>query len=688
MYTIRISVQLTGVLLCLGVSFGAQSQSDSTHVLSEVIVSGYRNNRMLKEVPASIAILNQQTLNRFSTTSIVPAVNSLAGVRMEERSPGSYRFSIRGSLLRSPFGVRNVKFYWNGLPLTDGGGNTYLNLLDFTSIGTMEIIKGPSASLYGAGTGGVVLLTSPPPEAKKALDFSLQYGSFGSLRAQANATLLASQKNIVSFRTSFQCADGYREQTAMKRVSSGIDWSYYITPTRTLTTSFFTSNLFYETPGGLTKVQWQQNPQQARPAGGPNPGAVEQQAAVTNTTSYLSSMYEQEWNKQFTVRTGLFASYTRFKNPSIRNYEKREERNIGGRAEVQYLHFFGDVRTKTIVGGEYQYFYSPLSVYDNLQGSQGDAQTLNKLASSTGLLFAQSEWDLPHDFFLTLGGSINFLNYDFQRTFPLPVDNQTRKFTPTLFPRVALLKKFSESFSVFGSVSDGFSPPSLAEVRPSTGTYNNLLKAERGINFETGLRGNALANTLRYDITLYSFRLRETIVIQRTGDGAEYFVNAGETSQQGIEFSASWSAAAENAPVAVWLAYSLNDFYFDTYVQDGIDFSGNRLTGVAPHVASFGFDFLISKGMYVNTTLHYTDHIPLNDANSEYAPYYWLVGTRAGYKRTLFKNPIDFFIGVDNLLNETYSLGNDLNAIGGRYYNAAPERNYYIGFSMGLTKKK
>ena len=42
---------------------------------------------------------------------------------MEERSPGSYRLSIRGSLLRSPFGVRNVKLYLDDFIFTDAGGN-------------------------------------------------------------------------------------------------------------------------------------------------------------------------------------------------------------------------------------------------------------------------------------------------------------------------------------------------------------------------------------------------------------------------------------------------------------------------------------------------------------------------------------------------------------------------------------
>ena len=43
---------------------------------------------------------------------------------------------------------------------------------------------------------------------------------------------------------------------------------------------------------------------------------------------------------------------------------------------------------------------------------------------------------------------------------------------------------------------------------------------------------------------------------------------------------------------------------------------------------------------------------------------------------------MDLFAGVDNAFDVTYSLGNDINATGGRYFNAAPGVNYYGGVSF------
>ena len=126
--------------------------------MEDIQVKGFETKSGRKMIPSSLGTVGQRDFERTPGTSLLPAVNTLPGVRMEERSPGSYRFSVRGSLLRSPFGVRNVKVYWNDLPFTDAGGNTYLNLVDLHALSSVEVLKGPAGSLYGANTGGVVVL--------------------------------------------------------------------------------------------------------------------------------------------------------------------------------------------------------------------------------------------------------------------------------------------------------------------------------------------------------------------------------------------------------------------------------------------------------------------------------------------------------------------------------------------------
>ncbi|HLZ16704.1 MAG TPA: TonB-dependent receptor, partial [Cyclobacteriaceae bacterium] len=572
--------QGTWVFSCLSICAYAQEKApaDSAKILNEVIVHAYATNRSLKETPVALGLLAEKELNRFSNTSILPAVNTIPGVRMEERSPGSYRFSIRGSTIRSPFGVRDVKFYWNGLPLTDGGGNTYLNLLDFDAFGRAEIIKGPGGSLYGAGTGGVVLLTSPLTY-QKQLQFTASGGSFGLQRYQGRVILgNAGRKLFVNY--AHQQSDGYRQQSAMRRDAVNVEGSFSMGSKSTLQTYVFYTDLYYQTPGGLTQAQYDASPSQARPGPPGPPGAVAQHASIYNKTIYGGTVYETQWAQNWSTRAGFYSSYTDYTNPSIRNYERRTEFNLGGRTDTRYEFVKDNWRGKLTAGVEWQYFFSPLTDYNNNLGVQGTVQTDDRLTANNFLTFIQAEIDLPRNFYLTLGGSGNFLNYGFNRLagpFPGP---QKRNFDPVFSPRLALLKKFNESFSAYGSVSKGFSAPSLAEVLPSSGVYSNTLAPEEGINYEAGIRGKLL-NAISFDIAAYDFELNQAIVGQNNGD---HFINAGNTSQKGLETYLAWQPGnSSRSQLRAWVSYTLTNYRFVNYKPDTINnYSGKKWTGTAP----------------------------------------------------------------------------------------------------------
>src|SRR5687767_6993305 len=147
------------VLLLIANSSFAQTDTTKEVNLDEVVVRAFEQNRR-GNANAAVRIIEPNNADRTNKLSFLHGFNSVAGVRMEERSPGSYRINIRGSSLRSPFGVRNVKVYWNNIPFTDPGGGTYLNQLSYYNIHSVEVIKGPAGSLYGAGTGGALLINS------------------------------------------------------------------------------------------------------------------------------------------------------------------------------------------------------------------------------------------------------------------------------------------------------------------------------------------------------------------------------------------------------------------------------------------------------------------------------------------------------------------------------------------------
>src|SRR5690606_14639006 len=99
----------------------------------------YFSKQAVLQLTNSAHTISRSVLQSQSPVALTSAINTVAGIRMEERSPGSYRIGMRGSLVRSPFGIRNTKIYIDELPLTDAGGNTYLNLLDPNSLYAIHI---------------------------------------------------------------------------------------------------------------------------------------------------------------------------------------------------------------------------------------------------------------------------------------------------------------------------------------------------------------------------------------------------------------------------------------------------------------------------------------------------------------------------------------------------------------------
>ncbi|RYY20443.1 MAG: Plug domain-containing protein, partial [Chitinophagaceae bacterium] len=202
---------LTIILTLAAIKAAAQKEPDTIKRLKEVTITPYFTEQPLIRATGTIGLIDETTLNKQPASSFVAAANTIPGIRMEERSPGSYRLSIRGSLLRSPFGIRNVKIYYGDFPLTDASGNSYLNAIDVSAVAGMQVLKGPQASIYGANSAGVVLIQPQGSIPDNSLvKVNLEGGSFGSFRE--NVTLnKQSGKYAFNITQSFQRSDGYRD---------------------------------------------------------------------------------------------------------------------------------------------------------------------------------------------------------------------------------------------------------------------------------------------------------------------------------------------------------------------------------------------------------------------------------------------------------------------------------------------
>jgi iron complex outermembrane receptor protein len=649
-------------------------------ILQGVVVEAFHSNRQWKTVPASVAVLGSKEINRYANTTFVPLFNLVPGVRVEERSPASYRLSVRGSLLRSPFGVRNVKVYWNEIPLTDGGGNTYLNLVDLNELTGAEIIKGPAASTYGAGTGGAVLLQSYPSvydTVKNRYTIGISGGSFGLFQYQLG--WLYKGKNFTSsLQHVHQQSDGYREQSATRKdilkwqgtLSSRQHWIKFL--------AFYT-DLFYQTPGGINLAQFQANPKLSRQTAGTIPGSIQQQAAIYNKTIFGGVHDEWTLGNHFSLKSFVTANHTAFTNPFITNYEKRDESNMGAGTNLVYHIKNTNTDFQWTNGVEWLHNHSLINDFGNRNGVMDTVQFKDDIYAKQWFAFSQAQLGLGEKWVFTLGVSFNNQSFRYKRTTDPSPAFVSKKINGVFTPRFAVLYRINKDVSLYALAAKGFSPPAVAEVRPSDGNYYGDLGAEYGWNYEAGIKGELLEGRLQFDIAAYFFSLQNAIVRRTNTSGAEYFVNAGGTKQNGLEGLLKYQLIKNKthfiSGLQLWSSYSFQPYRFENYQQAGTSYSGNELTGVPRNIWVSGVDVETKNGIYFNASINATSSLPLTDANDAYADGYQLVQCKLGFRN----KKIDVFAGIDNLLNEHYSLGNDINALGKRYYNAAQGRNVFAG---------
>jgi iron complex outermembrane receptor protein len=666
----------------------AQTSIDTamSGTLDSVTVTAFRITYNGQFLPVASARITSATLQQEVNGTLLPAFNLVAGVRMEQRSEGSYRLAIRGSSLRSPFGVRNVKVYWNDIPFSDPTGNTYLNILPFTLVNGIDIIKGPVGASYGLGTGGAVLLQSnfaTDSLLQNAVSLNMRAGSFGYLGQDVRVTLR--HKNLQqSFFVSNEKIDGWRDQSGSTK--KNITWLGSLTKNKhTLKGMVLFTNLMYQTPGGLTLAQMQQNPRLARQATATLPSAVTQQAAVYNKTLLGSLHHNYQLTKNIDWQNFVVGTNTQFKNPFITNYETRHEKNVsfGSHLIMRIQKPIGDF--KIVVGGEWQVQDAAINNYGNKKGVRDTLQFADLITTRQGFYFANASLRIKKKWLIEIGMSNAYMGYRYSRSTILTESAQSKSNLGLLAPRMGVSYAAAKNANLYFQISKGFSPPTLAEIRPSDGLFYKNLLPEYGWNFELGIKGLALQNRLRYALAVYHFGIKDAIVRQNNNAGIEYFVNAGATRQAGAEWQLDYSTRFSKVhQLQIEVGYAFQPYRFIQYSQAGIVFNGNEVTGNAKHAVTSSVTYHFKKRLSVFVKLQSLSSIPLTDANDVYAPAYELMqsGVSLNHKR------VRYFFSIDNLLNTSYSLGNDINAAGRRYYNPSSPRGYMAGISIQMAKHR
>lgn len=713
----------------------AQTQTTDTTIDLVEITASSANNKKLIYAPMSVAKLNHIELQRGFGLYLDDAINTnVPGVFMQRRTVSAgQQFNIRGygngargtNGISSNFDGQGSKVYLNGIPITDAEGITLMDDIDFNSIGNVEIVKGPSGTLYGLAIAGVVNLKSLTAEKNKTtLGQDVMIGAYG-LKRFTSSVRLGTEKSSVLVNFGKQHFDGFMNHTASDKLFVNVIGETKISEKQSLNFYFGHSNSYDERNGELTKGQYDTLDYLRNADRTGNPAYIKNDAHSNAITMRSGIAHHYKFNKNISNTTVLFGSGLNSNVSSAGGWTDKAAVNYGIRSTLDMHFSLGKgIELTGIMGLEAQrqnaqtMGYAMVVDSTNITGDNiiGPMRSNQYTISKTSSYFAEFTVSLPKDFSVTAGLGSSNMQISLNDRFYVATNNNPSNpngtknprryenhFGGMISPHIAVNKVIKKQFSVYTSYSKGFKAPvSSYFFIPVTGEVNTGLKPEMGTQIELGTKGNLFKDRLHYEVAYFmaDFTNKMTVVAVPLASGIAtaytYVANGGTVNNKGLELLLkgtayeSKSGFFESVKPFFNLAYSnfrYGAFLFQQLSADRksvveTDFSNKVVPGVPRITYSAGFDFNTRIGVYGNMTFNHRDSMYYTSDNKNVAKGFNLVNAKMGYRKSFKKFEVDVYAGANNITGKQYYVMVFVNQLPDSYLPGPAEINFFGGINF------
>lgn len=718
-------------------------------ILDAVEITATSNqNKSLLYQPNSITKIGTREIKRGTGLFLDDAIiQNVPGVTMNRRAVSSgQQFNIRGygNGSRGPRGVssnfdgQGYKVYLNGIPVTDAEGITTMDDIDFGSIGNVEVVKGPSGTLYGLAIAGVVnLKTIKPEKGKTSVSQEALVGNY-NLQRYTTSFATAGERSSLLLNYGNQKTEGYTIHNNSQKNFVNAVAEFTPNAKQTINTYFGYSNSYDQRSGELTIQQWDAGNYSG------NPDYIKRNAHSSVYTFRAGAGHTYQVSNVIANTTSIFGTGFTSNASSAGGWTDKLALNIGVRSAFDTKFNLSKGATLSgITGVETQrqnaqttgykmidplgrthvwHYGDPYYVVgDTLAGTNGVTSNVYGVTATTSLF---TEWTLalPKDFSITAGvGWSNmkltlddrFFN---QTTTPAKPTHFDTTYRPGLSPHLAINKVFSKEFSAYASynraykapVTSYFYIPYVAAAGAETGVVDRYLKPETGDQYEIGTKGSLMNGKLFYQVALFEAIFRDKLTTRNVVNSAgtatlySYVYNGGKQTHKGVEalvkttlYQSSTGFLSGIMPFAnvTYSDFRYNDYPFSitgTFSKDSVvNYNGKQVAGVSKWVTSIGTDFTTKPGFYGNVVYTYRDPFTLTSdglrtlANAASIPYhvssYSLLNAKLGFRRSLSGHfDLDTYFGINNITGNKYPLMVFVNQLPDAYI-AAPKDAVYFG---------
>jgi iron complex outermembrane receptor protein len=675
---------------CFSPVFG-QFKNDTTF-LADIIIKAALIEVSLQNSASSVSVIQRKDIEKSDGVILTSVLNKIPGINMQQGSLNTNRISIRGIGARTQYGTSRIKAYFQNIPLTSGEGDTTIEDIDMETIGGIEISKGPNNTSFGSGLGGVIhLFARDTPEIESYVKSVTTYGSYGLIKQSLGAGYSDANSNLFSNYTHLQ-SDGFRANSSYDRKSVNLHAKQKLGTKGSLSFLGIFTRLKAFIPSSINDNDFRNRPEKA----------AANWAAAQGYESYDKSLlgigYEYSFSDKWSFKSSFFSNFKKAYEARPFNILDEKVNGAGVRSSLNYKTKLLSLPFEASVGTELLRENYRFSLFDNLYASQpgqgsvaGAEFSKMKQNRNYSNYFLELNMELLKNLHLESGLALNTTKYSLEDIFQENGNQSEQGYTfgKIWSPRLGISYQLSPGKNVFASISKGFSTPLVAETLTPEGQINTDLKPEIGLNYELGFKGHWLESKLYTELVFYSTQISNLLVARRTAEDQFVGINAGRSSHRGIEFTLNYALLkTASFEIGTYFAASLNDFIFKDFVDNGIDYSRNQLTGVPNTQWNTGIDLKTANGFTFNTSFMCIGKIPMNDANTKYSESYTLLDIKAAYSFTVLRFlKAELSTGINNLLDQKYaaSILPNATAFGKaapRYYYPGSPINFYGGISV------
>ncbi|MEO8037287.1 MAG: TonB-dependent receptor [Betaproteobacteria bacterium] len=685
-------------------------------------MSGTRVEQKAFDLPMSIDLLDKQRLSEGQVgVNASEVLVTIPGVVANNRQnyAQDLQISIRGFGARSTFGVRGLRLYADGIPLTMPDGQGQASNIDLTSAKSIEVLRGPFSALYGNSSGGVIsAYTEDGPD-----DFTVSpYGMVGSFGTWKGGTKVGGTSGNVNyvFNVSRFETNGYRDWSAATR--DLVNGKLTITPDDIQRFTLVLNTLNQpetQDPLGLTAAQVIQNPKQAGTVSGALT-AADYGVRKSIDNRQIGGVYERKLSDDDLLRGLLYVGDRQVTQYLGVTPGTQVPASSGGGLIDLDRQFWGvDLRWthrstlgakpfSLTIGANFDQQNERRKGYNNYTGPVGAPTaigvqgTLRRDEENTVFNFdqyAQAEWLLSDRWVLSGGmrySSVKFRSADYFVAPGNPDDSGSREFDQ-FSPVAGALFKLTPTIHIYASYGRGFETPTFAELAYSTTTaagagLNSTIQANRTRNYEAGVK-TVLGRDTRVNAAVFRVTADNELTVQLNQGGRSVFQNAGPTTRTGFEL------AADTRITGGFYGYGAVTYIDATFNSSFTTCpptppctagnqipvaAGNAISGI-PAYSLYGELGWRAEWMNTAVEARRSDRVFVNDTNTEFAKAYSVYNYRIGFGQTFGKVRLSEFFRIDNLLDTAYVGSVIVNGAGGRYYEPSPGRAYFVGVNAAIT---